>query len=48
MQWIATLQAQFESGKSVVYAITTTQSDDVIGTLGFVEINEGVGTLAIG
>ncbi|BBN83774.1 N-acetyltransferase [Pseudoalteromonas sp. A25] len=45
VQWIATHKAQFESGNSVVYAITRTQSDDVIGSLGFVEINEGVGTL---
>ncbi|NOU52164.1 GNAT family N-acetyltransferase [Pseudoalteromonas sp. JBTF-M23] len=45
IEWIATHPAQFASGHSVVYAITTIECDDVIGTLGFVDINEGVGTL---
>ncbi|MCF6437720.1 GNAT family N-acetyltransferase [Pseudoalteromonas sp. MMG022] len=44
-EWISTHQSQYESGESVVYAITQRGDNSVIGALGFVEIVNNVGTL---
>ncbi|CZF82489.1 anhydro-N-acetylmuramic acid kinase [Grimontia celer] len=43
--WIATHQAQWESGKGVVYAVTLKSDQQLIGTVSFPSIEEGVGVL---
>ncbi|CAH9061130.1 hypothetical protein PSECIP111951_02423 [Pseudoalteromonas holothuriae] len=45
IDWIATHDALFKSGKGVNYAITKQGDDNVIGTVSFVEFSNGVGTL---
>ncbi|CAM4137648.1 GNAT family N-acetyltransferase [Pseudoalteromonas byunsanensis] len=45
VDWICSHESEYESGRSVVYAITLKSDDAVIGALGFVEITDNVGTL---
>ncbi|NGN97151.1 GNAT family N-acetyltransferase [Grimontia sp. S25] len=43
--WIATHQAQWESGKGAVYAVTLKSDQQLIGTVSFPSIEEDVGVL---
>lgn len=43
--WIATHQAQWESGRGVVYAVTLKGDQQLIGTVSFPSIEEDVGVL---
>ncbi|WP_281543747.1 GNAT family N-acetyltransferase [Grimontia sp. SpTr1] len=43
--WIATHQAKWESGKGAVYAVTLKSDQQLIGTVSFPSIEEGVGVL---
>ncbi|CZF86672.1 anhydro-N-acetylmuramic acid kinase [Grimontia marina] len=43
--WIATHQAKWESGKGAVYAVTLKSDQQLIGTVSFPSIEEGIGVL---